>query len=455
MTEALASALVRNLRRTVSYCRLYGADHRLTTESAADTAGASVTLIGSRAGVLVAISDETLFVDGAALGLTSLQYNGFLRDVAGAGVETLVMTGAVDPGEIISLAKLISGLIDEPANGDTILVNQISIGRGDLTESPTTRLRQSYTHSLTALREVGGALNAGEDISLTATASIVRGLLSDGLAHPTASLLLATVKSHHEYTFYHSINTSILALGVARLLGLPEEQQLLLGMGAMLHDVGKIGVSTAVLQHPGRLDRDQWAEIRRHPQVGAEAILAAAAPGEEVAAVVAFEHHARFDGSGYPRLVYHDGSHSHPPHHPLHFFSRLVAVADTYDAITTRRSYRRAEPPSRALHVLLAEAGTSYDPDFVLAFASLVGIHPPGSFLRLVSGHVVMVTQPSEEANGAPAAVLVRDAVGQTVEQPEPFTYSAGDIAEHLSPAGVGVSPTEILERMGTESGLV
>ena len=86
MTEALASALVRNLRRTVSCCRLYGADHRLTTESAADTAGASVTLIGSRAGVLVAISDETLFVDGAALGLTSLQYNGFLLQLGIVGL---------------------------------------------------------------------------------------------------------------------------------------------------------------------------------------------------------------------------------------------------------------------------------------------------------------------------------------------------------------------------------
>ena len=100
-------------------------------------------------------------------------------------------------------------------------------------------------------------------------------------------------------------------------------------------------------------DTEQWAEIKLHPQEGAAAILAAAAPGQEIAAVVAFEHHARFDRQGYPGMTYS---------RPAHFFSRLVSTADTYDALTTRRSYRRAETPNRALRVLLQGGGTLYDP---------------------------------------------------------------------------------------------
>ena len=270
---------------------------------------------------------------------------------------------------------------------------------------------------------------------------------------PRASILLATVKSHHEYTFYHSVNTSILSLAVAQLVGLPKEEQLLLGLGAMLHDIGKIGVSAAVLSHPGRLDEAQWAEIRRHPQIGAEAILAAAKPGQEVAAAVALEHHARFDGSGYPRLVYHDGTHHHHHEaghrHPLHFFSRLVAVADTYDAITTRRSYRRAEPPSRAMQILVNESGRSYDPDFVLAFAHLLGVHPPGTFLRLRSGIVVMVIGGKAKGGLAPKAVIVQDAIGADVAQPEPVQFTLDDIVEHVPASVLGASPTTILDKTG------
>jgi len=234
---------------------------------------------------------------------------------------------------------------------------------------------------------------------------------------------------------------------------LSEEDQVVLGIGAMLHDIGKIGVSRTILQHPGRLDAAQWEEVRKHPQLGAEAILAAASPGEELAAVVALEHHARFDGSGYPRLVYHDGTQAHPGQgHPLHFFSRLVAVADSYDAITTRRSYRRAEPPSRALQVLVSAAGSSYDPDFVLAFAAMMGIYPPGSFLRLASGEVLMVTRPSDDPIATPTAVVVRDRGGAYVQAPEPLSYRSDDIVEHVAASALGLQPAQILERIDIDA---
>jgi HD-GYP domain-containing protein (c-di-GMP phosphodiesterase class II) len=338
-------------------------------------------------------------------------------------------------------------------DGQPVPPDEIAVTGSDLEGSSTGPIRKSYADSLNVLRKVGGSLRTGSGIDLSETEGTVNDLLERALAQPSAALLLATVKSHHEYTFYHSVNTCILSLAMGRLAGLSEEEQVLLGMGALLHDIGKIGVSTAVLQHPGRLDEAQWAEIRRHPQVGAEAILAAARPGQEVAAAVAFEHHARFDGSGYPRLVYHDHTHQdghhHHHNHPLHYFSRLVAVADTYDAITTRRSYRRAEPPSRALHVLLSAAGSSYDPDFVMAFIHMMGLYPPGSFLRLTGGRVVMVTDPSDDPDQLPTAVAVLDRDGSPILSPEPVPFSRTDIVEHLTAAAVGVEPTEILERLG------
>ena len=449
MGEQLTTAFIRALRRASGYIRLYGTGHPLCIEATDEAARTATTLIGDKAGVLLGIVDDTLFLEGEASGLISLQYNSFLRDITAVGVETILMTPPVSSDDMDSLVRLIAGDVDEFSDGRTIRVNTTDLGTDGSNKTPTARLRRSYTHSLDALRGVGRSMQAGETITLDDTAAVVKDLLERSLANPAAALLLTTVKSHHEYTFYHSVNTSILSLGLARLAGLSEEDQVVLGIGAMLHDIGKIGVSRTILQHPGRLDAAQWEEIRKHPQLGAEAILAAASPGEELAAVVAFEHHARFDGSGYPRLVYHDGTQPHPGQgHPLHFFSRLVAVADTYDAITTRRSYRRAEPPSRALQVLVSEAGSSYDPDFVLAFAAMMGIYPPGSFLRLASGEVLMVTRPSDDPVATPTAVVVRDRGGTYVQAPEPLSYRSDDIVEHVAASALGLQPAQILERI-------
>jgi len=449
MIESSVAALMGAFRRAIGHVRLYGFEHALCAEAADEAARLATDLIGDEPGVLIGVADDTLFVEGEACGVVSLQFNSLIREMTAAGIETVIMTPPVDTDELIQLIRSIAGEIDAPPRGRSIRVNTVQLATDESDHTRPAQLRRSYIHSLDALRSFGRSIQEGDASSLDETAEVVKDLLELSIANPAAALLLTTVKSHHEYTFYHSVNTSILSLGLARMAGLPSEDQVVLGIGAILHDIGKIGVSRAILRHPGRLDADQWKEIRRHPQLGAEAILGAAAPGQELAAVVAFEHHARFDGSGYPRLVYHDGSHhDHGQVHPLHYYSRLVAVADTYDAITTRRSYRRAEPPSRALQVRVSEAGTSYDPDFVLAFASMMGIYPPGSFLRLSSGEIVMVTNVSDDPSSLPAVVVVRDRGGATVDHPEPIAYQETDIVEQVVASAIGIQPAQILERI-------
>ncbi|MDX1689817.1 MAG: HD-GYP domain-containing protein [Acidimicrobiia bacterium] len=438
---------VRTLRRAATYGRLYGLGHRLTLEACDEAAKAGSLLAGDGAEVLIVVTDDTLFVDGVAEGEASLQHHGFIRALEEAGVSSVVLRGTIASDDVLALVGLLvegSGAISA---GSTVDVNTVDVTTTTLRTTPGAGLRRTYARSLDMLRGVGTALRGDQPLSLDATASAVRDLLATGMQTPHAALLLATVKSHHDYTFYHSVNTAILSLALARLVGLPDEDTVLLGVGAMLHDIGKIGVSSAILGHPGRLDEDQWVEVRRHPRTGAEAILEASRPGQEVAAAVALEHHARFDGSGYPRLVYHDGAHDHAPSgHPLHYFSRLVAVADTYDALTTRRSYRRAEAPDKALEIIAAEAGTSYDPDFVEAFSVLLGIHPPGSFLRLDSGEVAMAI--GGGAGDGICVVVVRDRLGGVVAHPEPITCRPSDVVEQVPASVVGTTPTAVLDRL-------
>jgi hypothetical protein len=155
------------------------------------------------------------------------------------------------------------------------------------------------------------------------------------------------------------------------------------------------------------------------------------------------EHHSRFDGTGYP----HVNARRVP--NP---FSSMVAVVDVYDALTTRRRYRRAETPNRALETLLGDAGTSHHPDMIRAFIQLMGIYPPGSILRRSSGEVVVVTG----SNGGQTqlkGVIAIDSSGSKVE-PEPVVIHTEDVVEQLLPDRCGIDPASLLETAGVAAQL-
>ena len=405
MSEELAGAFIRSLRRASGYVRLYGHEHLLCEEAVGEAARAATDLIESRPGMLMGIKEDTLFVEGSACGLISLQFNSFLRDMVGAGIETIILTPPVDQAEISQLARLIAGDIDDLPQGRSVRLNATDLVTDGIDASPRAGLRRSYTQSLDALRTFGQAVQEGGTSSLDQTASVVKDLLERSLANPAAALLLTTVKSHHEYTFYHSVNTSILSLGLARLAGSLRRGP---GRAGDRSDAPRHRQDRRVACRPPASRPPRQGPMGRDPQApatGGRGDPRRCRTGRGVGrrGGIRTPCPLRRVRVSAPRL-----SRRHPPSrprghgHPLHFFSRLVAVADTYDAITTRRSYRRAEPPSRALQVLMSEAGTSYDPDFVMAFASMMGIYPPGSFLRLASGEIIMVTTPSEDPDEPP-----------------------------------------------------
>ena len=230
----------------------------------------------------------------------------------------------------MDLASLLAARTgDVPAEG-TIRLNTSPFSVSDLQSGEQmSGLRTSYARSLDVLRGIGMAVGVSQEFDLSGASMVVEDLLEQTISQPGASMLLSTMKSHDEYTFYHSVNVCILSITLGRAIGLDEASLGTMALGALLHDIGKVRVDASILQYPGRLDPHQWAEIKLHPQEGAAAILAAADPGQEVAAVVALEHHARFDGAGYRGGERRD----------QHLFSRVVTAVDAYDALTTRRSY--------------------------------------------------------------------------------------------------------------------
>ncbi len=437
MNERIPAAFLKALRRLVRQVALFPSGHPLTDEATLAAADAATDLVGEDGELVVTILENAFYHNRTLLPHTSLEYHVLMREMQARGVESVKLIRPVSNQDLVDLASFIGGTSDDlPADG-TILLNEVFLTSSDVDTTAMSELRTSYAGSLDALRVVTGTMASQGTFELTGVVDAVEGLFESAVAHGNASLLLSTVKSHDEYTFFHSVNACILGLAIGRMVGIEKASLIPMGVGAVLHDIGKVAVSTAVLNYPGRLSNEQWKEITIHPQEGALAIMAAGGPGSEIAATVAFEHHARYDGTGYPRVT-RDGR-PHP-------YSRAVAIADTYDAITTRRSYRRAETPHRALQILLESAGDHYDPDLVRVFIRMMGLYPPGSILELHDGSVVVTTSPSDEVGAPLETLMVMDSNKAEVD-PEPVQVDASLVVDQLLPQAIGIDPASLLDR--------
>ncbi len=442
MSSAQVGEFLGALRRSAALCRLYGTDHPLSDSAVKDAAVAADRLPHTDGATVLTVLEEGIYLERCLLPIVSLAYDGLLKTIGRSGIESITLHHPVETSDVRRLAAHLGGRAGQEAPGRTVRLNEASWSRAQLVRGPASPLRGAYASSLDVLRSLSQGTAAYQQFPLPALAAEVQSLLALSVRQPVAALLLSTMKSHHEYTLYHSVNVCLLALALGRAAGMEDRDLVLLGMGGLLHDIGKLALPAPLLDTPGQLSREQWEEIRRHPQLGAQVILTASEPGQEAIAAVALEHHTGYDGRGYPRLE----GRSPAGGDRLHPFTHLVAVVDAYDAITTQRSYRRAEVPARAVQALIDSAGTSFHPEVVAAFVDVMGLYPPGSLLRLSSGEVVMVMEAA--GSGPPTAALVLDSLGNRLPHPDVRPLDPDDVADLLTPQAAGLSPAEVLESL-------
>lgn len=224
------------------------------------------------------------------------------------------------------------------------------------------------------------ALRNGAAIDLTAVKRTTREVARSIAQHRHAVIGLTRLRTSHEYTYTHSIAVSALMIGLARELQLPEREITALGLGGMLHDIGKAKVPVAVLDKPGPLTPEEWVTIKTHPERGS-AILQRLGETDPIVLDVALHHHERLDGSGYPHALRGDDISVH---------ARIAAVCDVYDALTSRRAYKEARPAAVVLEMMGSIAG-QFDPQVLRALRSLIGAFPAGTLVRLQRGQIATV----------------------------------------------------------------
>lgn len=428
----MSELVAKNFLRALS-----NASRRIATGAPDSSVRDALVALEGATEVLVAGSDEAVFsVVGSALYLgptvlahTSTEFDGLIARFKDRRIDSVTVEAGASAGDLADLAALVGGASEDLPAGGSVRLNERRLRPSDLDIEPLHELRRSYSFTLDTLRDV----SRGGSLDLDDVQEAVDEFIEGGAGDASSSMLLATVQNHDEITYYHSVNVCLLSMALGRFAGFGRDQIRSLGLGALLHDVGRVIVDEAALSNPGRLTNADWAQVRLHPQEGAATIMAASGPGQEVAAAVALEHHVRLDGGGYPDL----GGKT------PHLYSRIVAITDAYDAITSFRPYRPARTPNEALRVLLEGVGSAYDPDLLRLFIQMTGEYPPGSLLVIDTGQIVMVTDVS---NDSPRGLVVRSAQGEVLGTPEPIDLAGHVIQSQMLADEAGVDPGELLE---------
>lgn len=240
-------------------------------------------------------------------------------------------------------------------------------------------------------------VSLGRAINIEMAKQAVSECVQSVINAPDALMWLTQLKNRDEYTSQHSMNVCIFSIALARHIDLPEPELKDVGLCGLMHDIGKLKIPLEILNKPGRFEPEEMEIMQTHPFLGMEILMSdRAIPGCVIDAV--FGHHERMDGKGYPRRLMANR---------IHTFTRIVSIADTYDAISSDRIYSKGKTHLETIKILTQVSGTQLDAELVIKFIQCLGIYPPGNIVELSSGEVAIIIEVNQTKKLRPKITLL------------------------------------------------
>ncbi|MCU0582123.1 MAG: HD-GYP domain-containing protein, partial [Syntrophales bacterium] len=367
-----------------------------------------------------------------------------------------------DAGRVIAFAQMLnqSERMDEPLGwlqgqlqgGDYPWVEIVFEADTNLPGEPFERGergRWAYSHSLTSIQEVADKLTSQRRAGVHKAKRMVQNMVDLLIEDDSVLLGMSTIRDYDDYTYTHSVNVAILSMCLGKRIGLSRISMERLGICGLFHDIGKVEVPHELIIKPGTLTDEEYNSIKEHSINSVRQIVKLNAARDLKASVLLppFEHHLKYDLTGYPQ------THRKKP---ISLFGRILTITDVFDAMTSPRIYRKMVlSPDRVLAMMMEGAGTEFDPLILKVFIQMLGVYPVGTLLLLDTGEMSLVTGVSGNTEvGRPLIVLLKEngtggfRKGEIANLSETDPHTGAfrrNITRSLHPSSYGIQPADFL----------
>jgi HD-GYP domain-containing protein (c-di-GMP phosphodiesterase class II) len=437
--------LINAVAGALRVIRMYPAENEAVHKALSDLVEAAREITRREHELELRASVEFIFVNSTRLRLELDNYASFsqlLSLLKSCGIGSVRVTEQAESRDwLVFLSALLALGRESDTTLDVVLqrleaagVHSIDLGPPlateedrDFHERAKAAAKRTYSQSVAVTKDVIRSVRMGQSPSIKKIKRVVQSIVDQILNEETSLLGLTTIRDYDEYTFTHSVNVCIFSVALGRRLGLSKLQLYDLGMAALFHDIGKSRVPLEVLNKTTGLSEDDWRLMAAHPWQGVLSLFSIRGQQEHPyrGMVVAYEHHMKADLTGYPKPV---------RARTQSIYSKIVAVADGFDAATSRRAYQ-TNPLSPA--AVLAEMRTNpkrgFDPVIVKGFINLLGIFPVGTLVLLDTFELAIVQSPNPkpEAASRPIVRIVSDDRGNIL-----YPGTLVDLAEQNAGGG-------------------
>ena len=367
-----SAAFLTSLGKRLSAMSLYGQGHPFRDRAMEQVIEDMSMLLRENAFPVFNFLDGDVVYEDSVL--SELRQWEWSLKLASVGVERLEITPGTSRRDLEAFLDEVHARMSLEDSGASIqeVTGQTNIRYGEVgvegleedepEEVPTATMKMSLREEADTIGWLHGEVLRSGEVPVSEAVAVVKLLSLAMHSERDVVVPLVHLKQVDQYTTTHSINVSMLSMGLAEFLNFASVDVRAIGEAALLHDVGKTRIPLEVLNKPGKLTPDEWTLIQTHTTEGARILLMSSGQ-MELASIVAYEHHLTWQGEGYPAMTYQRQPHQ---------VSRLIQVCDIYDALRTRRPFRPPWPHDRTVEYMRTKAGVELDPEYVDAFLSMI-----------------------------------------------------------------------------------
>lgn len=313
---------------------------------------------------------DKLFVDdsidltnlGGKLILNNMPYSGkgtytdvFLKKMKANGIDKIIFKRGINLEELLNFIYQMALKNETPASSKNITVGTIQVKLKSSEDDPSEIMRTS----ISKVKDVYIEFLDSKRLNFAGLEDAILGFLLALKKEENVLRLVLPIKSYSEYTYVHASNVAVLTLFIAQSLGLRDEGLRETGYAGLLHDMGKLFVSKDIIDKQTKLNDSEWSEMKKHPVYGA-IYLGSLSDVPSLAVIAAYEHHLKYDGSGYPDTIWRARKQ--------HIISQIVAIADFFDALRAERPYRKGIELPSLIDMIKGLAGKDFNPQLVEHF---------------------------------------------------------------------------------------